>query len=113
LFNRPESSFTVNDEIIIPDGNSRECILLYHLHPDIKVEEVSANVFSLVHQTGIRLSVSLENFPACSIINGRVNPPLGWYSDSFMQKVPTNVLYAKKTINNSFKSVTKILIHEY
>lgn len=113
LFNRPESSFTILDEIIIPDGNSRECILLYHLHPDIKVEGVSANVFSLVHHTGIRLSVSLENFPACSIINGRVNPPLGWYSDSFMQKVPTNVLYAKKTINNSFKSVTKILIHEY
>lgn len=113
FFNKSAESFTIQDEIIISDNNNLECILLYHLHPDIKVERISPNEFSLVHRTGIRLSLSIENFPLCSIINGQVNPVLGWYSDSFMQKVPTNVLYAKRTINQSFKSITKILIHEY
>jgi hypothetical protein len=113
LFNKYERTFTINDDLTMSDDLDRECILLYHLHPDIRVDKVASNIFSLAHQTGIRLSVTIQDFPDCSIINGREDPVLGWYSDSFMQKMPTNVLYAKRTINKSFKSVTKILINEY
>jgi len=112
-FNKPGNSFTISDEISLSDEIEKECVLLHHLHPDIKVERLSPNMFSLVHQSGIRLSVSMQNFEFCSIINGEENPVLGWYSGSFMEKEPTNVLYAKKTINHSFKSITRILIHEY
>ncbi len=112
-FNKPGNSFTISDEIFLADENEQECVLLHHLHPDIKVERLSPNKFSLCHQSGIRLTVSMQNFEFCSIINGEEKPVLGWYSDSFMKKVPTNVLCAKKTIKDSFKSITKILIHEY
>jgi hypothetical protein len=112
-FNKPGNSFTVSDELFLSDENEQECALLYHLHPDIKVEKLSPNMFSLFHQSGIRLSVSMLNFDDCSIINGEEDPVLGWHSDSFMKKAPTNVLYAKRRIKKSFKSVTKILIYEY
>jgi len=112
-FNKPGNSFTVSDEIIMIDKIEQECVLLHHLHPDIKVERLSPNRFSLLHPSGIRLSVSMQDFSFCSIINGEEDPVLGWYSDSFMEKVPTSVLCAKKTIKQSFKSITKILIHEY
>jgi hypothetical protein len=113
LFNKQENSFTISDEIIMSNGNEQECVLLHHLHPDIKIERLSPNMFSLFHKSGISLTVSMQNFTFCSIINGGEDPVLGWYSDSFMNKVPTNVLYARKTINHSFKSLTKISIHEY
>lgn len=112
-FNKPGNSFTISDEIFLGNEDEQECILLHHLHPDIKVERLSANMFSLFHKSGIRLSVSVRNFPYCSVINGREDPVMGWYSESFMEKVPTNVLYAKTTIKKSFKSLTKILIYEY
>jgi hypothetical protein len=112
MYNRKTNSFIIHDEIVVPDNQNHELILLYHLHPDIKVERLSPNEFFLLHQTGIGLSVTIENFPA-SITDGQVNPVLGWYSDSFMQKVPTNVIWAKRIINQSFISITKILIHEY
>jgi len=112
-FNKPGNSFTISDEIFLDDENEQECVLLHHLHPDIQVEKLSANMFSLFHKSGIRISVSIRNFPDCSVINGGEDPVLGWYSESFMEKVPTNVLYAKTMIKKSFKSLTKILIYEY
>jgi hypothetical protein len=112
MYNKSANSFLIQDEIIVPDEENHEIILLYHLHPDINVERISPNEFFLSHQTGVRLSVTIDNFPA-SIMDGQVNPVFGWYSETFMQKVPTNVICAKRIINQSFKSKTKIIIHEY
>lgn len=108
IFNRSDYSFTINDEIIVYDNIDHKCLLLYHLHPDVKLSRVSHNSFSLEHQSGIRVSLTLPDFDKCSVINGELNPVLGWYSDSFMRKVPTNVLCAETIINQSFKSNTKI-----
>lgn len=113
LFNKLDRSFTIKDEIIKSDNVEQECSLLFHIHPQVSLERLSPNNFLLTHRSGIRLSLLMEDFPYCSIVNGQFNPILGWYSDSFMQKTPSDVLYAKRTINQSFNSVTKILIHEY
>lgn len=113
LFDKQESSFSIYDEIEKQSNNDQKCRLLFHLHPGIKVKRLGMNRFSLKHGSGIALSVAMEDFAVCSVIKGQEEPKLGWYSGSFMQKVPTNVLYAEKTINRSFKSRTKITIHEY
>ena len=113
LFDKHNRSFIIHDEIAKYDNNNQECRLLFHLHPQVKVERLSPNYFSLKHQAGIILSIYIENFTICSIIKGHENPNLGWYSESFNQKVPTNVLYAERTINQTFNSKTKITIHEY
>jgi len=113
LFNKEYRSFTINDEILKSDNIDQECSLLFHIHPQVRTERLSPNHFSLTHHSGIKLSVLIEDFPYCSIINGQINPVLGWYSDSFMQKTPSDVLFAKRIINQTFNSVTKIFIHEY
>lgn len=113
LFDKPANAITITDEIIMSNGGELECALLHHLHPDIKAERLSPNMFSLFHPSGIRLSVSMQNFAFCSIIIGEEDPLLGWYSDSFMNRAPTNALYARKKINHTFKTITKILIYEY
>lgn len=113
LFDKQEGSFTIYDEIEKSSSTDQKCSLLFHLHPAIKIKMLTMNHFSLTHESGIILSVYIDDFPVCSVIKGQEEPKLGWYSGSFMQKVPTNVLYAEKTINKSFKSRTKITIHEY
>jgi hypothetical protein len=44
-------------------------------------------------------------------VKGQQNPILGWYSESFMKKVPTTTLFLKKTIGSSqnFKTTIKVL----
>ena len=113
LFDKQGSSFIIYDEIEKQSGNDQKCRLLFHLHPGIKISRLAMNYFSLVHRSGIFISVYMEDFADCSVIKGQEKPKLGWYSGSFMQKVPTNVIYAEKTISKSFKSRTKITIHEY
>jgi len=113
LFDKEYNSFTIKDEIIKSGNADQECSLMFHIHPQVRIERLSPNYFLLTHYSGIKVTVLMEDFPYCSVINGQVNPVLGWYSDSFMKKVPSDVLYAKRTINQSFNSVTKIFIHEY
>jgi len=47
-----------------------------------------------------------------NILNGQTDPQiLGWYSESFSKKIPTNVIYCYSQINctTTFKFVIKIL----
>ena len=47
------------------------------------------------------------------MIKGKTEPLLGWYSDSFMQKKPTNVVFLNKKTKSSINIVTKIKVLEY
>jgi hypothetical protein len=113
LFDKSSSSFTIIDEIVIAADAVCECMILFHLHPDIKVSRLSHNEFMLLHPDGIRVGISLGSFTGCKVIKGGQTPILGWYSASFGEKVPTNVICGEKKAGQSFKSVTKIDIYEY
>lgn len=112
-FNKKSDTFTIQDEIGITDGRVHECNIQFHLHPDINITEISANQLLIEHQSGIKITMSIEGFSSLTLIKGQEEPILGWYSGSFLQKEPTTVVCAKIKSNLSFKSVTKIYIHEY
>ena len=82
LFDKQGSSFIIYDEIEKQSGNDQKCRLLFHLHPGIKISRLAMNYFSLVHRSGIFISVYMEDFADCSVIKGQEKPKLGWYSGS-------------------------------
>ena len=112
-FNRKSDTFIIKDELEIKDGEEHEYTILFHLHPDMVITKISSQKVLLSHSSGIKVTLTIEGFDDLSIIKGQENPIIGWYSESFMQKEPTRVIFSTKKTNLSFQSKTKIEIYEY
>ena len=112
-FDKLSDTFLIHDDIINNDGMEHEYTILFHLHPEITITKISHNSIRLNHDTGIHITLSIEGFGDFTLAKGEENPIFGWYSDSFLQKVSTTVIYLSKKTNRSFQSVTKIKINEY
>jgi len=113
VFQRTSDTFLIQDELQNIDGREHEYMIMFHLHPEIKIAKESLNSLVLTHQSGINITLSIEGFGSIMKAKGLEDPIFGWYSESFLQKVPTTVIYLSKKTNRSFQSVTKIKINEY
>ena len=113
-FIKYEDAFIITDDIINNDGKIHDINVLFHLHPDITVRNLVKNEVFLTHPSGIKLSLVLEPVEtALKIAKGQKEPLLGWYSNSFMQKEPTTVVFFNQKTKSSIKVITKIKIYEY
>ena len=112
-FDKKSDTFSILDEVKITDGKEHNCIILFHLHPKIKLTKISSNKVFLSHSSGIKITLSIDGFPGFSESKGQENPIFGWYSDSFMQKEPSIVLFSIRKTRQSFQSNIKIEIYEY
>lgn len=113
-FDREEDCFTITDELINNDGEVHNINLLFHLHPSTSISINQENELLISHPSGIKIAVTIDLFESdIKIIKGREEPLLGWYSDSFMQKEPTNVIVINKKITTSIKAISKIKVIEY
>src|SRR5665648_22595 len=112
-FNKISDTIIIHDEVLITDGKEHNFKTMFHLHPEIKVTNISSEKVLLIHPSGIKVSMLIEGFTEIMKTKGQENPLLGWYSESFMQKEPTKVLFSNKNTNESFQSNIKIEIHEY
>lgn len=112
-FIRKSDTFIIEDELEITDGEEHECTILFHMHPDMVITKISSNKVLLAHPSGIKLSLTIEGFDEITFIKGQENPIIGWYSESFMQKEPTTVIFSTKKTNLSYQYNTKIEIYEY
>ncbi len=84
-----------------------ECPL--HFHPEVNIEKVTGNIFD-TRRKHIRCMIEYPEIfnNQIEIIKGQTNPVLGWYSPSFYQKMKTNVLYGRLSIDKSISFKTKI-----
>lgn len=112
-FDRIADTFIIRDEIKITNDKQHESMILFHLHPDIEITEITPTHLLLKHHRGIKLSLFIEGIEGLSMSKGSENPIFGWYSDSFSQKTPTTVVYYKNNSNISYQYISKIKIYEY
>jgi len=113
-FIKNEDRFIITDEIISNDNEIHDISILFHLHPDITISNADKSSFLLVHHSGIKVSLELEQqISEVKVVKGQTEPLLGWYSDSFMKKEPTFVIIANVKTKSSIKVITTIRVLKY
>lgn len=92
-FDREKEIFIITDQVIV--GNkSHKIYQPWHLHPEVMVEKINNHIFILRHNKSIRkLQIQFSELLYIDLIKGQLNPILGWYSSSFLQKEPSQIFY--------------------
>ncbi len=82
----------IKDELV---GNGRyNTELLFHVHPDRKVIKEPSNTFRIIGN-GYNLVIKFSSHFKCRVACGETNPPLGWFSPVFGEKIPSPTIVAK------------------
>lgn len=113
-FNALEKEFEIIDNLKISDGKIHDFYLYFHLHPDITLAVINEYEIRLSHPSGIVVGLYfVESDWKRDILFGNTKPIMGWYSDSFLQKSPTNVISLTKSSGNDFNQRTIITVLKY
>ena len=111
VFDRLQNEFQIFDTLIVTKNRKVELEIPFHIHPEMSVVSTADNCFLITKENIRTTEFYLDEKLTPKIIKGQVNPQiLGWYSGSFLQKEPMNVIYCKTQIDcsTSFKFVIKI-----
>ncbi|HNW57753.1 MAG TPA: alginate lyase family protein [Bacteroidales bacterium] len=112
LFNKENGEFIITDKIITGKKEKVKVEVPFHIHPSISVTNTGEGLFLLQKENSPDILLQVDEKLSGQIINGQTSPEiLGWYSESFMKKVPASVVYSSAYINEttSFKFVIKII----
>jgi len=110
-YDKVRDIITIDDEIIASNDTLHNYEIPMHLHPDIKLKQLTSNEFKLSYPGKRDVIILVDKKLNTTIVNGAKSPLLGWYSPSFLQKQPTSVIYAILSSNTSFKLQTVIKIN--
>jgi len=83
--------------------------LLYHIHPDRKVEQISEYVFR-ISGTAFFVVLTLPSHLHYRIAKGEISPPLGWFSPVLHQKIPSPTIFGEGTVNGCDNLFSRIEI---
>ena len=109
-FNREQDCFDITDEVTV---NSTEHTIFqpWHLNPQVQMKKISAHEFELrVPGIARYVKLTLSEELNIEIINGRLDPILGWYSGSFLKKEPTDTILGKIKTTQPDKLILKTKI---
>jgi len=112
-FNKKINEFLIEDNIIIRDNKEHKIFMPFHLHPTIQITKSTITNYTLSHASGAAVSLHLDDQLKWNLVRGSAEPFLGWYSESFMKKEPTSVVFGEMIVKESLKIVTRIKVTEY
>lgn len=112
VFDRLKNEFQIIDTIVVGKNRKIQIEIPFHFHPDVEIANPATNFFLIrgdaVRETEFYIDGKLDPV----LIKGQMKPQiLGWYSDSFLKKEATNVIYCKFQIEctTTFKFIIKII----
>ncbi|WP_148560701.1 alginate lyase family protein [Zobellia galactanivorans] len=109
---KKDDSILIVDELNTENNEPHTYEYPLHLHPDIQIEQVGANQFTIEHHGERKVSVLLDKRLSPEIVRGSKSPLLGWFSPSFLQKQPTSVIYSKIEVSGNLQLTTKINVQK-
>ena len=112
VFDKLKSEFLISDTIIVVGKKSVLVEIPFHIHPDFTVTRSSGNHYQLSKDPVRNIVFFVDAKLNPVIIKGQQEPNiLGWYSDSFLKKEATNVIYCNTQIDctSTFKFIIKII----
>ena len=109
-FNREKEFFVITDDVSVND-EPHIIFQPWHLHPEVSVEKIDKHTF-ILRNDKINRKVKIEFSPLLNIeiINGQTEPIMGWYSPSFLKKVPTRVFHGSMETNGSKKIILTTIL---
>jgi hypothetical protein len=112
VFDKPKNEFQIEDTIAIRKNRKILVEIPFHIHPEAVITQVSPNSYLVSKNLVRKIEFYVDEKLDPVVIKGQMKPQiLGWYSDSFMKKEATNVIYCKTQIEctTTFKFVIKIV----
>jgi hypothetical protein len=109
-FNILRNEFQILDTLIVNKERQFMVEIPFHIHPSIQLSQ-TADCFLLSSENSRDTELYVDDKLQPELLKGQIEPHiLGWYSDSFLKKEPTNVIYCKTYIDcsTSFNFVIKI-----
>ncbi len=103
--NKSNGKWIIRDEILANGDFFVQ--LMFHIHPDRKIEQISKNVFK-ISGTGYSINLTLSNHLKYRIACGETSPPLGWFSPVLYKKIPSPTIIGEAKIigcDNLFSSL--------
>lgn len=111
VFSRSNNEYQILDTVIV-HKKSNICVEIpFHIHPNLSVTYSSGNNFIISGDKIRKTKIHIDGKLQPEVIYGQVNPQiLGWYSDSFLRKEATSVIYCNTNIEctTTFKFIIKI-----
>jgi hypothetical protein len=112
IFHRIREEFEITDTVELMKSVKTQVDIPFHLHPELTVSNLTKNTFVLsgneIRKTEFIVDEKLEP----KLVKGQLDPEiLGWYSESFMKKEATIVIFCKVQIEKTttFKFIIKII----
>lgn len=86
----------------------------FHLHPNIKIDELGSTIYRLysLELPEREVLISLDSVLQPAIKSGDKDPIVGWYSPSFLKKIPTRTLFSMISKDDTFSLKTQIQIKQ-
>ena len=112
VFNKLKNEFIISDTINVMKKRTIEVEIPFHIHPDVTVNCRGENCFLLNTGSDKKIEFYIDEKLNPDVIKGQIEPQiLGWFSESFLKKTVTNVIYCYTQIKctTTFKFVIKIL----
>jgi hypothetical protein len=112
VFNRSESEFQILDTIVVNNNRTTQLEIPFHFHPGVEIIKQGVNSYLISKNSILNIEFKIDEKLDPVLINGQLSPQiLGWYSDSFMKKEATNVIYNLIQIDHTttFKFIIKII----
>ncbi len=108
-FRKTKNEIFIADTIILKKTEPTEVEIPFHFNTDIKVELTGKNCFAIKNDSIREMEFRVDGKLNPVVIKGQEMPQiLGWYSETFMNKKATNVIYCH--INISSTTIFEYLI---
>jgi hypothetical protein len=110
-FDRIRNEFQILDTIVLKKNIKMQIEIPFHIHPDLTINNSERNTYLISKINSRKTELKIDEKLNPVIIKGQTEPQiLGWYSDSFLKKIPTNVIYCNTQIEctTTFKFIIKI-----
>jgi hypothetical protein len=112
VFDKQINEIQVVDTVVVRNNKITQVEIPFHFHPEVAIAQLSSNSYMISRNSEVKMEFSVDEKLAPVMITGQMDPViLGWYSDSFLKKEATSVIYCKTQIDCTtiFKFIIKIL----
>lgn len=112
IFDKLKNEFQILDTIVVRGKRNVQMEIPFHIHPDMEVTNPMNNLYMISNNHFRKTEFFIDEKLDPVVIKGQTEPQiLGWYSDSFLKKESTSVIYCKTQIDctTTFKFLIKII----
>lgn len=112
IFEKDKNRIVIIDNMVVENDNEHFLEMCYHLSPEVISKAKGENSFLIESADNRIVQITIDNQFNTEVINGKLEPILGFYSSGFRKIQPTSVIYGSAYSRKTISFKTEILIIE-